>query len=349
MRSSSVYQLKFTIPCIVSLVLFVTLFVMQGVSHKATQFLGYSIKILILAMTVFLVGKRLAQDTAPILEHTKDNFISIFTYSNIAILLLLSLFNWVFEILKWQALASHCGHISTQESTKHVLKAHITSLITPAKLGEYGAKALFFPIEQRKHILFLTVLGNGYQMLATTIFGVIGIGVCVFQLFPSLKWHYIIALLLGVLTVFMIPQLLAKIRWSVKGYSWKRIRNFIKNIALHTKQKAGFFSFVRYVLFAHQFYFLLVLFGVDITYLLAMGLITTMYLVSSLLPMLQVFDVIVKTGVAVMVFSWIAVPEITIITISFLMWFFNVVLPILPGSYFMMTDTSLTRQKTSVL
>jgi len=322
---------------------------MRVISHKATQFLGYSIKILILAITVFLVGKRLAQDTVPILEHTKDNFISIFTYSNIAILLLLSIFNWVFEILKWQALASHCDQITTQESTKHVLKAHITSLITPAKLGEYGAKALFFPIEQRKHILFLTLLGNGYQMLVTTIIGSLGIGVCVFQLFPSLQWYYIISLLLGVLIVFIISQRLAKIRWSIKGYSWQRIRTFIKTIAFAVKQKAGFYSFVRYVLFAHQFYFLLLLFEVDVVYLLAMGLITTMYLVSSLLPMLQLVDVVVKTGVAVAIFSWIAVPEMTIITISFLMWFFNVVLPILPGSYFMITDTTLTPKKTSVL
>lgn len=322
---------------------------MRGVSHKATQFLGYSVKILILAITVFLVGKRLAQDTTPILEYVTDSFTSIFTYSNIAILLLLSTFNWIFEILKWKTLASHCGHISTQESTKQVLKAHIAALITPAKMGEYGAKALFFPLEQRKHILFLTILGNGYQMLVTTILGSIGVGICVFHLFPSLQWYYIISLLLGLLTVFTIPQLLAKIRWSVKGYSWQRLRAFVKTIAFSIKQKAGFFSFVRYVFFAHQFYFLLLLFEIDVTYLLAIGLITTMYLVSSLLPMLQVFDVIVKTGVAVMVFSWIAIPEITIITISFLMWFFNVVLPILPGSYFMMTDTTLTRQKISTL
>lgn len=322
---------------------------MQSVSHKATQFLGYGIKILILAIVIFFVGKRLAQDTTPILEYFKDNSVLIFTYSNIAILLLLSIFNWFFEILKWQTLVSHCVPISTKESTKHVLKAHITSLITPAKLGEYGAKALFFPKEQRKHILFLTLLSNGYQMLITTILGSLGIGVCVFYLFPSLKWYYIISFLLGMLTIFMIPHILHKIRWSIKGYSWQRIRKFIKTIAFPIKQKAGFFSFVRYVLFAHQFYFLLLLFEVEVSYILAMGLIATMYLGSSLLPMLQVFDVVVKTGVAMTVFSWIALPEITIITISFLMWFFNVVLPILPGSYFMMIDTTLIHKKTSLL
>lgn len=322
---------------------------MQSASHKTTQFLGYSIKIVILAMVIFFVGKRLAQDTVPILEHFKDRLLPIFTYSNIAILLLLSIFNFLFEVLKWQTLVSHCVPISIKESTKHVLKAHITSLITPAKLGEYGTKPFFFPKEQRKHILFLTLLGNGYQMLVTTILGSIGIGVCVFYLFPSLKWYYVISLLLGLLVIFMMPHILHKIQWSIKGYSWQRLRTFIKTIAFSINQKTGLFSFVRYLLFAHQFYFLLVLFEVDASYLLAMGLITTMYLVSSLLPMLQLFDVVVKTGVAVVVFSWIAVPEMTIITLSFLMWFFNVALPILPGSYFMMTDTTLTRKKTSLL
>jgi hypothetical protein len=322
---------------------------MQGVSHKATQFLGYSVKILILAVAIFFVWKRMAQDTIPILENFKDHFISLFTYSNIAILLLLSIFNWLFEVLKWKALANHCAEISTKESIKHVLKAHITSLITPAKIGEYGAKALFFPAHQRKQVLFLTLLGNGYQMLATTIFGCIGIGICIFMLFPALSWYYIVSLLLGIPLVYLTPRILNNIRWSVKGYSWQRIQQFMKTIASSNKQKAGFFSFVRYLLFAHQFYFLLTLFQVDVSYPLGMGLIMTMYLISSVIPMLQLFDVVIKTGVAVAIFSWIIAPEITIVTITFLMWFFNAVLPILPGSYFMMTDTTLTRQKTNVL
>ena len=322
---------------------------MQGVSHKATQFLSYPIKILILVATLFFVGKRLTQDTIPILENFKDDFVSIFTYSNIAILLLLSILNWFFEILKWKTLASHCQVISTKESLKQVLKAHITSLITPAKIGEYGAKALFFPAHQRKQILFLTLLGNGYQMLATTIFGSIGIGVCVFLLFPSFGWYYILACVLGIPLLYITPQILDKIRWSVKGYSWQRIRQFMKTIASPIKQNAWIFSLIRYLLFAHQFYFLLLVFQVDVSYPLGMGLIATMYLVSSLIPMLQLFDVVIKTGVAVYIFSWIAVPEIIMVAITFLMWFFNVVLPILPGSYFIMIDTTLTGKKTSAL
>ncbi len=318
---------------------------MQSDSHKATQFLSYSIKILILAIVLFFVWKRISKDTSTIRENFKINISSLMTYSNIAILLLLATLNWLFEILKWKSLAGHYHPITTKESLQQVLKAHIVSLITPAKIGEYGAKALFFPAQLRKKILFLNILGNGYQMLATTIFGSIGIGICSYFLFPTYLPYYLITIVISLLFVYSIPKLLDRIRWSIKGYSWQRIRDFMKTVALHTKQRAWIFSFVRYLLFAHQFYFLLFLFQVDVSYPLAMGLITTMYLISSIIPMLQLFDVVLKTGVAVAIFTWVGAAEITIVCITFLMWFFNVVLPIIPGSYFMITDTSLTSKK----
>ncbi len=322
---------------------------MQGDSHKATQFLSYSIKILILAIVLFFVWKRMSRDTAFIYESFKSDFLSLITYRNISILLLLTVFNWVFEVLKWKILASHCISLTIKESVKQVLKAHITSLITPAKIGEYGAKALFFPTHHRKKILFLTLLGNGYQMLATTVFGIIGIGICVYVLFPEYTIYYLVVSILLIPIAYSFPKILHKIRWSIKGYSWQRIKGFMKTIASSRKQKALFFSFVRYLLFAHQFYFLLTLFNVDISYILAMGLITTMYLISSIVPMLQLFDVILKTGVAVAIFSWIDVPEIVMITITFSMWFFNMVLPIIPGSYFILVDKSFTTQKSMLL
>ncbi|SNR88113.1 lysylphosphatidylglycerol synthase domain-containing protein [Dokdonia pacifica] len=319
---------------------------MRGYSHKATQFLGYSIKILILAMVLLFVWQRVTRDTTTILEVFKSNVNTLFTYSNIAILLLLSILNWLFEVYKWKTLAKHCSPISTKESLLQSLKAHIVSLITPAKIGEYGAKALFFPAPLRKKTLFLTLLGNGYQMLATTVFGVLGIGICSYYLFPAFIGYYLILVLVLIVLFYGTPKLLHHIHWSIKGYSWQRIRDFMKTIASSNKHKALFFSFARYLIFAHQFYFLLVLFQVDVSYILAMGLIATMYVLSSIIPMLQLFDVVLKTGVAVAVFSWIDAPEITIVSITCIMWFFNMVLPIIPGSYFILTDTSLSTQKT---
>jgi len=304
---------------------------------------------LVLAIVLFFVWKRISRDTTFIYENFKSNFFPLITYRNMSIILLLTIFNWVFEMLKWKTLASHCASLTIRESLKQVLKAHIISFITPAKIGEYGAKALSFPAHQRKKILFLTLLGNGYQMLMTTVFGIIGIGICVYLLFPDYIVYYLVISILLIPIAYSFPKILHKIHWSIKGYSWQRIKDFMKTIVSSSKQKALFFSFVRYLLFAHQFYFLLTLFQVDTSYTLAMGLITTMYLISSIVPMLQLFDVILKTGVAVAIFSWIDVSEIVMITITFIMWFFNMVLPIIPGSYFILVDKSFTSQKSMPL
>jgi hypothetical protein len=318
---------------------------MQAVSHKATQFLVFGAKILILAGVFFFIWKRIASDIDIFFENFKSYNIFLSLYLNIAILLLLSALNWTFEILKWKTLSSHCGLITSKESAKQVLKAHVLSLITPAKIGEYGAKALFFPLHQRKHILFLNLLGNLYQMVATTLFGIIGIGIGISLLFPEYVGYYFISIVLCMITLWLLKKLLQKIPWKIKRYSWQRIKGFTKTIHTRVKRKTFIYSFVRYLLFAHQFYFLLLLFDIEISYALGMSLITTMYLVSSLVPMLQLFDVVIKTGVAVALFSWVEVPELTIVTITALMWFFNVALPILPGSYFVMTDTSVSSQK----
>ncbi|MEP0265075.1 hypothetical protein [Dokdonia sp.] len=318
---------------------------MQTVSHKATQFLVFGAKILILAGVFFFIWKRIASDIDIFFENFKSYNISLSSYINIAILLLLSILNWIFEILKWKTLSSHCDLITLKESTKQVLKAHVMSLITPAKIGEYGAKALFFPPHQRKHILFLNLLGNLYQMVATTLFGIIGIGIGIAFLFPTYVGYYFTITTVCIIVLWLLQKMFQKISWKIKGYSWQRIKAFTKTIHTLIKRKAFIYSFVRYFLFAHQFYFLLLLFDVEISYLLGMSLIATMYFVSSLVPMLQLFDVVIKTGVAVALFSWVEVPELTMVTITALMWFFNVALPILPGSYFIMTDTSVSSQK----
>lgn len=318
---------------------------MQAVSHKATQFLVYTVKVLILTGAFFFIWNRIASDIAVFFAKFSLNNIPLSSYLNIAILLCLTIFNWVFEVLKWKKLSSHCLSISTYESSQQVLKAHVLSLITPAKLGEYGAKALFFPRQQRKQILFLNLLGNLYQMTATVIFGCIGIGIGITFLFPELLAYYFITMFVCIVCMWFLPKILHAIRWTIRGYSWQRIQQFTKTIDTSIKRKALLYSFVRYILFAHQFYFLLIIFQVDVSYILGMSLITTMYFVSSLLPMLQLFDVVVKSGVAVALFSWVDVPEITVVIVTTLMWFLNIALPILPGSYFVMTDTSVSSQK----
>ena len=318
---------------------------MPKLPHKATQFLRVLIKLLIVGVASFVIWNYLQNSKAFQDTSLWHQITFIFTYSNIGILLLLTTFNWVMEIFKWQSLVSKIQTISFKAAAIQSLTAHVSALSTPAKMGDFGTKAMYFMPKQRKKVLFLSFLGNWYQMLATAIFGIIGIGVVTFTLLPSFSWHYVLGLITAVFFWFLFPKLLNEIRWSFKGFSWQRIQEFTATLSSSTKQKALGFAFLKYLIFAHQFYFLLRLYNIELGYGLSMGLISSMYLLSSLVPVMQLLDVVVRGGVAVLVFGLATTNESAILIITLVMWLLNVALPIIPGSYFVLTYSPLAIEK----
>jgi hypothetical protein len=88
--------------------------------------------------------------------------------------------------------------------------------------------------------------------------------------------------------------------------------------------------------FTHQFYYLLLIFKVDVSYFNAISAITTMYLIASMIPMLSLFDVVLKGTVAVWVFYVFGIAPVAILCITTLMWVLNFVIPALIGSYFVL-------------
>jgi ABC-type bacteriocin/lantibiotic exporter with double-glycine peptidase domain len=75
-------------------------------------------------------------------------------------------------------------------------------------------------------------------------------------------------------------------------------------------------------------------FDVDLPYFILMGTITTTYFIASSLPTFQFFDFAVKGGVAVYFFGLLGINEWIVVFISMLMWFLNIVLPVLIGSIY---------------
>ena len=71
-------------------------------------------------------------------------------------------------------------------------------------------------------------------------------------------------------------------------------------------------------------------------YFQAMTVITSMYLLSSIIPSIFIFDVVVKGSIGVFLFSMIEVDELTILSIITLMWLLNFVLPSVFGSYYVL-------------
>ncbi len=255
----------------------------------------------------------------------------------LALIIGMTLLNWLLEIWKWQTLVTYVRPISFFEGAKQSLSSHTISLVTPFKIGEYGGKVVYFPKSLRKRILMLNFIGNAAQLFITILFGIVGL------LFFLNSYEVKIAVFklrrIAYLFAFLIIAGFAGKKIGTKngfGY-FRKAFEFFEEMSWKTKGKTLVLSFLRYVIFSHQFYLLLLVFGVEVTYEVAILLIFSMYFLATLLPVFSLFDFVIKGSIALYLFSFVGVSDVKIISISTLMWLLNFVIPAVVGSYFVLT------------
>jgi hypothetical protein len=308
-----------------------------SLSHKTKQFFWLILKIaIVFACGFFIYWKLTKNETLPF-----SNFIdfsiknNVFSLKNIFFLAFLSFFNWFFEIKKWQKLVNSFSKINFTTAVNQSLASLTVSLFTPNRIGEYVAKAVYFNKTERKKIVLLNAAGNIYQLFATVFFGFFGIAFFLYEQKIGIHLSKIVIIISIILICFLGTYAFVRQNKLVKKLILK-ITQFINSISLKTHFQTLVFSFARYLIFSHQFYFLLLIFNIQIDYFTTISAITTMYLLSSFLPMIAFLDVIVKSSIALWIFSFLNVDATVILASSTLMWIFNFVIPAILGSGFVL-------------
>ncbi len=210
-------------------------------------------------------------------------------------------------------------------------------MATPNRIGEYGAKAYFFEKEKRKNILLLNFFHNSIQMGVTLFFGLIGISV-IFQKYdlPFAASKLIIGLIIiGLLII--LGLIFKKQQLVFKGLTISKVILKFKTLSTLVKMKVILFSIIRYFIFCYLFYCLLLFFGVTISLTQAIPLIFAMYLLVSIVPTIFIFDVVVRGGAAIWLFSLTGIPEIPVLSTVLSMWILNFVIPSMAGGYYLFT------------
>ena len=308
-------------------------------SYKSKQFFFVLIKISLVVVAIYFIYQKLTKNStlefSYFIQILSKN--GVFSLNTVVFLLFLSIFNWFFEILKWQQLVSSIQKISFTKSIEQCLGSLTVSLLTPNRIGEYGAKALYYTSRLRKRVLFINLISNLLQMLVTVVFGIIGI----LLLSQSQNLHinglkFINILLIGIASCIFIILIIRKTNIKIRGFSLQKIKLFIIEFSKKSLALGAVFSFFRYLIFSFQFYYLLLLFGVEISYLEAMQLITSMYFLASIIPSIFLFDVVIKGSVALYVFSLIGINDLIILSIVTCMWILNFVLPSIIGGFYVL-------------
>jgi len=261
----------------------------------------------------------------------------VITTINIIILFAFSVLNWSLESFKWKNLVNEIRKISTSEAIKQSLSSLTASIITPNRIGEYGAKAIYYSKTSRKKILGLNLIGNLVQLGTTIIFGIVGLFYVInIYKIPVFYYKAIQFGVLGTVFLFLFITYSSRKKHRIKGYSFSKLSRFFKSLQKRTLVITGALSVLKYVVFSHQFYFLIWLFSIDISYLEAMAFITSMYLLVSIIPSIFILDVVVKGSIAVWLFSFVGANEFVVLVITTLMWLFNFAFPATIGSYFVL-------------
>ncbi len=279
----------------------------------------------------------------------KDN-ISDFSFPEISafniLIFLISIFlmplNWFAESVKWQFLIRKISEINLKTAVEAVLTGMPFALFTPARTGEIVGRVLGLEKKFRKKAVLLTALGSYAQMTATLIAGFVG-GLLLMFLYENklqqLNPEFIlvlksVTLLLFALSILILLKLKLIVRFLQKLNLNEKYLKYFKILSdFKTKELLYvlLLSLGRYFIFSVQFYLLLLLFDVNITVIQAFIGITMTYLLSSLIPVLSIFEIGVRGGAALIFLALFTTDLSDILAAVTILWLLNNALPVLFG------------------
>lgn len=321
---------------------FIIFVVMIVLAHKAKPYLLSATKLIILGITFTYIYTKVTQFNS----QTFSNLLSLIqkiTSPYLFFLAGLAILNWLLEILKWKRIISPVKKISFVEASKQSLAAHTASMATPNRIGDYGAKAYYYPSEKRKQVVLLNFLSNSAQMVVTIIFGTVGLFFVVMDYDLSFSLVKIISIVLLCMGLIGAGYIFKEKELLIKGLSIINVITYVQRLSFCIKRDVFLLSVLRYLCFSYLFLQLIWLFGSDISFSIGYPLVISMYLLASLIPTIFIFDVIVRGGVAIWLFSLVNVPELTVLSTVLAMWLLNFVIPSLIGSFYIATFKTDTK------
>lgn len=270
----------------------------------------------------------------PILDVLKQTEITHFYYLVTASLLTLA--NWGLESKKWQLLIQPIQTISFFTAVKSVLAGLTTGLLTPNRLGNFIGRLAFVKKENHNQAIVNTLIGNLAQFVSTLLIGLIGFLTLLYLQFDILNSKLIIiisVLLTGVGFLLYFKPATINISPINKLFSDKTKASIqqVECTPKVLKIKILSLSVLRYVVFCIQYYLLFLTFAPS-TPILFFGLITSTFLITTLIPSFFFGKLFVRESVAVFIFSLAYIDTTLVLLVAFLLWLINLAIPAIIGS-----------------
>ena len=262
----------------------------------------------------------------------------------LASIVLLALVNWNAEAQKFKMLIAGEIHLSNIRSFYTILGGMAISNLTPARTGEYIGRSLLLKKTHPVKVVIATVAGNIAQLLMTYGLGLLCIGAAILFTDFAGEFTYNYKLLyVGMLFIIMIifivrvKKMLPRIMQKLPRKQ-ARVLSMIKKYDKKLYLKVVAVAFLKYVVFALQFYLLLQLFSDFSLPLSAIIFVPVAYLMQSLVPVPAISDIGVRVVVSQMLFGDFLTDNAIMQAVTCI-WFMNLIFPGLLGTIYLITST----------
>ena len=265
---------------------------------------------------------------------------------NLIAVILLMVVNWGIEAFKWKLAVKQVQTISFFKAFRATLSGVSFSVSTPNFIGEYLGRILYMEEGNRLRTISITIVSSISQLIMTLLMGLVGLlvlhkkieatGIISPIWMQVLIWSVIVVLAVVLMFYFRLPWLT---RWIDRlpaskkfAYLLEAVERFDSGLLV----RLLIFSATRYLVFIIQYYLLLQLFDVPITWPQALWSVSVAFLVMAVLPTPALAELGLRGKVGIKLIGLFSANHLGIFMTSMTIWFVNLVIPAIVGSLFIL-------------
>jgi MFS family permease len=246
--------------------------------------------------------------------------------------------------LKWQVLIKDFEKLSFGKAYQAILSGITFSLFTPNRIGEYGGRILLVKPENNWKAVIATLVGSFSQLLVLLSCGILGLLLFIYLFLEIDQWIWLSIFFVGILFTFLmlfcfynidlVIPIVKRIPFAYKLRRFVKDVNVLRNYSSSILSLALLFSFLRYVTYTLQYFFMLQFFGIKVSIIKGLAGIATIYLLQTSIPLPPIWDLFARGQIALEIWGFSSENEIGILASTFTLWVLNLIIPALIGTIF---------------
>ncbi|MEI6816023.1 MAG: lysylphosphatidylglycerol synthase domain-containing protein [Bacteroidota bacterium] len=259
----------------------------------------------------------------------------------LTLVMALMLLNWGLESIKWKMMVRKIERITFFKAIEAVCSGITVSFFTPNRVGEFAGRVFYLDKADRIKAALIAVIGSFGQTIVTITFGglslilychdILKLDLYLFLPIAAITFLLVLSLCLFYFNTPILTLLSDKIDWLRKYHKYTEVFSYFTKKEL---MKVFLLCILRYLVFSLQYYLLLIISDVPLSFLQGMMMISMVFFIVTVVPTIALTEIGVRGASATYFIGMISTNHFGILLASFTLWIINLVIPSILGAVF---------------